>query len=113
MLMAGTIALTPLAGSASVAMVLLATAACGGGGISTTVTADLLARVPAHRASTAGAALAASQSLAYVIFAPIIGFSIDRTHGYAAALVGLGVLVVGSGFVFVLWPGISRPLPFD
>ena len=49
---------------------------------------------------------AAAQSLAYVIAGPLIGWTIDRTHGYDGALVAVGLLVIPTSLAFAAWPGI-------
>ncbi len=105
-LLAATLALAPLAPSANAAIALFAASACGGGGIYVLVTADMLARVPADRTSSAGGMTAAAQSLAHIAGSPLVGAAIDRTHGYASALVALGAVVVPTSLAFVLWPGM-------
>src|SRR5262249_4035261 len=65
--LATTLALVPLAPNASVALMLLGVASCGGGGVYVLATADMLARVPVDRTSSAGGVTAGAQSLAYII----------------------------------------------
>mgnify|MGYP001105583654 CR=1 FL=1 len=107
MLLAASLALAPLATSPAMAIALCAASACGGGGLYALVTADMLSRVPVHRTSSAGGMTAAAQSLAHVVAGPLVGWTIDRTHGYTAALVGLGVAVVPTTLAFLAWPGLS------
>lgn len=104
--LAATLALAPLAPSPLVAMLLFSAAAVGGGGIYVLVTADMLSRVPLDRTSSAGGMTAAAQSAAHIIAAPLVGMAIDRTHGYGATLVALGLVVVPTSLAFALWPGI-------
>lgn len=86
------------------AVVMLGLAAMGGGGIYVLVTADMLARVPVSRTSTAGAFTAAAQSLAHIVAAPLVGKSIDATHGFTVALLALGAIVLPTTLVFLVWP---------
>lgn len=108
MLLAALLALTPLAPSAVAAVALLSTAACGCGGIYALVTADMLARVPVDRTSTAGGTTAAAQSFATIVASPLVGFAIDRTGRYDAALVAIGLTVVPTTLAFIAWPGLQR-----
>lgn len=105
-LLAATLALAPLAPNADVAIALFAASACGGGGIYVLVTADMLARVPADKTSSAGGMTAAAQSLAHIAASPLIGAAIDRTHGYSGVLVALGLVVVPTSLAFAFWPGM-------
>jgi ACS family hexuronate transporter-like MFS transporter len=109
MLLASSLALVPLVASPAAAIAICAASACGGGGIYALVNADMLARVPIERASTAGGMTAGAQSLAHVVASPLVGWAIDRTHGYGAAFVALGLAVVPTSLAFALWPGISPP----
>ncbi len=104
--LASLLALATLAPSPIIAIVLFALAAAGGGGVYVLATADMLGRVPLDRTSSAGGMTAAAQSLAYIVASPIVGWAIDRAHGYGAVLVTLGLLVVPTSFAFVLWPSI-------
>jgi hypothetical protein len=103
-----TIALAPLSPSPGIAVLLFATSAAGGAGIYGLVTTDMLARVPTERASRAGGLTAAAQSIAHVFAGPLVGWSIDRTHGYGTALVALGLIVVPTSAAFLIWPGAMR-----
>ena len=104
--MAAMLVFAPLAPSPTVAVVIFGVAACGGGGIYVLATADMLARVPLRSTSSAGGMTAAAQSLAHIIASPLVGMAIDRTHGYGAALVGLGLVVIPTSLAFALWPGM-------
>lgn len=104
MLLAALLLGVPFATSAPVAVALLSLAAAGGGGLYVLVTADTLGRVPLARTSTAGGITAAAQSLAHIVAAPLAGSAIDRTHGYDAALLGLGAVVVPAVLAFAFWP---------
>jgi MFS transporter, ACS family, hexuronate transporter len=98
------LALSPFAPSSLGAIACFALSACGGGGVYVIVTADMLARVPARRTSTAGGMAAAAQSLAHIVASPLVGRAIDRTHGYSLPLVALGLVVLPTSFAFALWP---------
>jgi ACS family hexuronate transporter-like MFS transporter len=104
--LAATLALAPLAPSPEIAIALFGVSACGGGGIYVLVTADMLGRVPLDKTSSAGGMTAAAQSLAHVVASPLVGHLIDRTHGYGAALVLLGLASVPTSLVFVAWPSL-------
>ncbi len=101
--LASLLALAPLAPSPAFAMMAFGAAACGGGGIYVLVTADMLARVPLERTSSAGGLTAAAQSLAHIVASPLVGMAVDRTHGYGSALVFLGLAVIPTSLAFVLW----------
>ncbi|MBX3262853.1 MAG: MFS transporter [Labilithrix sp.] len=109
MTLAASLALAPLTTSPAGAIALFAVAASGGGGLYVLVTNDMLSRVPIERTSAAGGMTAAAQSLAHVVAGPLVGWTIDRTHGHDAALVGLGVAVVPTTLAFIAWPGVRRP----
>jgi ACS family hexuronate transporter-like MFS transporter len=104
MVLSATLALVPLTNGPAQAVALFAVSACGGGGLYALVTADMLSRVPVDRTSAAGGMTAGAQSLAHIIASPLVGWAIDRTHGYAAPLVGLGVVVIPTTIAFVAWP---------
>lgn len=108
MVLGASIALTPLAPSAGIAIGIFSLAATGGGGIYVLATNDMLARVPPSRTSAASGIAAASQSLAHIIAGPLVGWTIDRTHGHSVALIALGLLVLPTSAAFVLWPGQGR-----
>lgn len=103
-LLAACIALAPLAEGPNTAIALFGLSAAGGGGIYVLVTADMLSRVPVDKTSSAGGMTAGAQALAHIIAAPLMGRSIDRTHGYTQVLVTLGLLVLPTTLAFVLWP---------
>ncbi|MBX3204275.1 MAG: MFS transporter [Labilithrix sp.] len=108
MLLAASLAFVPLTGSPAAAIALFAVSACGGGGLYVLVTNDMLSRVPVERTSAAGGMTAAAQSLAHVVAAPLVGWTIDRTHGHDLALVALGLVVVPTTLAFIAWPGVRR-----
>ena len=70
------------------------------------ITSDLLSRVPLQRTSAAGGLAAAAQSLAHIVVSPLIGMTIDRTHGYGLVSVALGLTVIPTTLAFVLWPSL-------
>lgn len=104
--LASLLVLAPLAPSPAAAMALFGAAAAGGGGIYVIATADMLSRVPIGRTSAAGGITAAAQSLAHIVASPLVGMAVDRTHSYDVSLVALGLVVVPTSVVFVLWPGM-------
>ena len=106
--LAATLALTPLAPTPLVAMLCFGLAAAGSGGLHVLITSDLLSRVPLQRTSAAGGLAAGAQSLAHIVVSPLIGMTIDRTHGYDLVSVTLGLAVVPSTVAFVLWPSLRK-----
>jgi MFS transporter, ACS family, hexuronate transporter len=106
-LLSACLALAPLVHSPNAAIALFALSAAGGGGIYVLVTADMLSRVPIDKTSSAGGMTAAAQSLAHIIAAPLLGRSIDRTHGYSQVMVTLGLFVLPTTLAFALWPGMT------
>ena len=108
MLLSASLALVPLAGSPEAAIALFAASACGGGGLYVLVTTDMLSRVRVERTSAAGGMTAAAQSLAHVVASPLVGWTIDRTHGHDTAVIGLGLVVVPATLAFLAWPGMRR-----
>ena len=59
-------------------------------------------------AASSGDLSAAAQSLAHIVCGPLVGMSIDRTHGYGTALFGLGLMVPPAMLAFLFWPNIER-----
>jgi MFS transporter, ACS family, hexuronate transporter len=104
MLLASTLAFAPLAPSVPIAMMIFGASAAGGGGLYVLVTADMLGRVPVSKTSSAGGMTAAAQSLSHIVVSPLAGWAIDRTHGYTAVLIALGVAVIPASLAFILWP---------
>lgn len=78
-------------------------AMAGGGGMFAILTADMLGRVPPHAVSLAGGLTAAAQSLAYIVANPLIGRSVQRTHGFSWATITLAAWLVPGCLVWLLW----------
>ncbi len=108
MLMSASLMLAPLAPSPAVAMAIFSLAATGGGGIYVLASNDMFARVPVARTSAAGGIAAAAQSIAHVVASPIVGWTIDRTHGHTVALLLLGGIAVPTSLAFVMWPSMRK-----
>lgn len=108
MLLQSSLVFAPLAPSPAWGIFICAAAALGGGGIYSLVTSDMLARVPIERTSAAGGMTAAAQSLAHIIAGPLVGWTVDRTHGFSTALVGLGLVVPPTMIAFLVWPRIEE-----
>ena len=108
MLLQSALVLAPLAPSPELGIALCGVSAAGGGGIYALVTNDMLSRVPIARTSAAGGMAAAAQSLAHIVAGPLVGFSIDRTHSFTAALIGLGLAVPPTMLAFLAWPRIEE-----
>jgi MFS transporter, ACS family, hexuronate transporter len=112
MILSAALALAPFfASSPWMGVLFCAVSACGGGGIYALVTADMLSRVPVHRTSVAGGMTAAAQSLAHVIAAPLVGWTIDVSHSHRTALLGLGIIVIPTTVAFVYWPSLRSRQP--
>lgn len=107
-ILSASLALAPLSHSPETAIAIFAASACGGGGLYALVTADVLGRVPIERTSTAGGMTAAAQSLAHIVASPLVGWTVDRTHGYTTALLGLGLVVIPAMLTFIVWPMPSK-----
>ena len=98
--------------------VLLASISMAGGAVLyTRLTSDMLARVNPAYVSVAGGLTAASQSLAYVLFNPLVGKVRDLTDSYTPIVVALGLLNLPGVVAWILWPmrgprgGGPRALP--
>jgi ACS family hexuronate transporter-like MFS transporter len=102
------IAFSPVARSPNEAVAIFAVAACGGGGVYVIVTADMFARVPLDKTSSAGGMTAAAQSLAHIIASPLVGMALDRTHRYGPVLAVLGLVVIPTSAAWALWPSMRR-----
>jgi ACS family hexuronate transporter-like MFS transporter len=98
------LALVPLSRSPSLAVLLAAIALLGGGALYTVATADMLRRVRPEVTGRAGGCTAASQSAAHIVFAPLIGAILQRTHTYTHVLVGLGLIALPGVVVWSVWP---------
>jgi hypothetical protein len=84
-----------------------AVAAGGVGAVFAIVTSDLIARIPREAVSLAAGLCASAQSLSYIVASPLIGASVQATHGYGRAFVGLGLWVLPG---CLLWLFV-RPAP--
>lgn len=76
----------------------------GGGAVYTTVTADLLGRLPAQAVSSAGGIVACAQSLSVIITSPIIGRLVDHYGDYDVTSLGLAGWVVPAALAWLVWP---------
>ncbi|MBI5514515.1 MAG: MFS transporter [Deltaproteobacteria bacterium] len=94
MLLCTAIALEPLARSPWEAVLFLGVAMVGGGGLFSLLTHDALRRVPEGSVSATGGLFAASQSLAYVVANPLIGFGSQRLGSFTLVCVALGLWVL-------------------
>ena len=84
-----------------------ATGLAGAGGLYTLITADLLERSAAQHVSFTGGIIAGAQSLALIAMGPIVGASVDATHAYTWATIGIGAWVLPGSLIWLVW----RPRP--
>lgn len=105
------VAATPLGRSPNESMVIAGIGLAGGGGLFAMISADYLARVHPSIVSTASGMAAAAQSIAYIVFAPVLGKLIEKTGGYAAPFLTLGLWMIPGSVVWLLWkpPPPYRP----
>lgn len=75
----------------------------GGGGLFSMLTSDMLARVPPSILSSASGLTAASQSLAYIVANPLLGWARDTTGTFTVPMVALSALVFPGALVWVFW----------
>lgn len=92
---------TPLAADPWQLTVLLGVAMAGGGGLFAILTADMITRVGARSAATAGGITAAAQSLAYIVANPLIGRGVDAFGSYDLVLVALSAWMVPGALVWL------------
>lgn len=104
MVLTSALSATPLCTTPWQCVLVIGVAMAGGGGLFALLTADMLSRVSPKSVSSAGGISAATQSLAYIIANPIIGYLVDRTGSYASVMVGLGAWVVPGCLLWILWP---------
>ena len=83
-----------------------AAAMFGGGGTYAMITADMLARIPAHGVSTAGGWCASAQALAFVVANPLIGRGVEAYGGYRQVLVALAAWMAPWAVAWLAWPGV-------
>jgi ACS family hexuronate transporter-like MFS transporter len=88
---------------ARTATVIAAVAMAGGAGLYALLTSDLMSRVPAGAVSTAGGLCAAAQSIAHIVFNPIIGAFAQRDGDYHRAVLLLAVWVIPGTLAWLLW----------
>jgi ACS family hexuronate transporter-like MFS transporter len=97
------LALAPLARTPALAVTLVGIAVAGGGAVFALLTAEVLARVRPELVSIAPGVTAATQSLAYVIANPLIGWGVERTGGYALDCVVVALWIVPGALLWIVW----------
>lgn len=103
------IAAVPFVGDPIRATAVGAVATLGGGALYSLLTGEMMARLPMRRVAAAGGVCASAQSIAHIVAAPLVGRSIDATHGYTTAMVALGVLVIPGALAWIAWPRGRTP----
>jgi hypothetical protein len=93
----------PFVSEPGAAMLMASVSMAGGGGLSTVMITDLMARVPPGSVSTAGGMCAAAQSLAYIVANPLMGLSVTVTQGYTQVILLLTAWVVLPCVGWILW----------
>ncbi|HTJ85432.1 MAG TPA: hypothetical protein VL400_27125, partial [Polyangiaceae bacterium] len=84
-------------------------AMAGGAGLFAIVTADMIGRVGAKRAATAGGATASAQSIMYVVANPLIGRGVEHFHGYGPVVVTIALLVLPGSLLWLFLRSRSAP----
>jgi ACS family hexuronate transporter-like MFS transporter len=102
-LLAATGLAIPFAGSTLGSTLVAGLALAGGGGLFALMTTDMLGRVHPSAVASASGISAASQSLAYIVANPLIGWTVDRTKSYTWILVALGLWVIPGCALWLLW----------
>lgn len=112
-LCATALALVPYGRTPVQSMLLAGIGLAGGGGVFALLLADVLSRVPPTVVSTAGGICASAQSIAYIVWAPILGKLIESTHGYAVPFLVLAAWVLPGCLAWLLWtpPPLFTPTP--
>ncbi|HMG20032.1 MAG TPA: MFS transporter [Kofleriaceae bacterium] len=105
------LALLPLATTAWQATIGMSLAMAGSAAVYTLVTADLLARMPAHITSFASGILAGAQSMALIIVNPLAGLLVDRLGSYDVPSIALGLWAIPGGIVWLATRPAVRYLP--
>lgn len=83
----------------------------GGGGLFALISVDYLGRVHPSIVSTASGMGAAAQSMAYILFSPILGKIIEISGGYVTPYLMLGAWMIPGCIGWLLWkpPPVYRP----
>jgi ACS family hexuronate transporter-like MFS transporter len=103
-LLEGCLAFVAWAKHPGAGVALCAVSMAGGGALYALAAGDLFRRIGLARAGAAGGLAAASQSLAHIITAPLVGKVLDRTHTYHDVVIVLGALAVPGALIWILWP---------
>jgi ACS family hexuronate transporter-like MFS transporter len=93
----------PLGRSALESTLIASVALAGGGGLFALSTSDMLGRIHPSAVASASGLTASSQSLAYIVANPLIGWSVDRTGSYTPVLIALGLWVIPGSAVWLLY----------
>jgi ACS family hexuronate transporter-like MFS transporter len=103
MALMGSAALMPYTAGPATAMLLASMSLVGGGGLYALATTDVMARVRPEVVSTVGGLCAATQSLAYIVANPLIGWGVAVTKGYTQVILLLTAWVAPGCLGFLLW----------
>jgi MFS transporter, ACS family, hexuronate transporter len=86
------------------AMILAGLCLMGTGGAFALFSVEMISNVPSNRVSSAGGITAATQSIAYMIATPLMGWSIDRFGSYQPLLWALGLWCLPGACLWIWWP---------
>jgi ACS family hexuronate transporter-like MFS transporter len=105
------LALAPWATTPLMGVTFVGIAMAGGGAVFALLTAEVLARVRPELVPVAPGVTAATQSLAYVIANPLLGWGVERTGGYALDCVAVALWIVPGALLWIFWPRFSAGSP--
>jgi ACS family hexuronate transporter-like MFS transporter len=95
------LAAMPFAGGPVSAIAIAGVALMGGGALFALGTAELLARMPSRAVARAGGISAAAQSIAHIVFNPLVGRSVDALGSYRLILIATGLWVLPGAVVWI------------
>lgn len=108
--LAAMLVVTPFGRSPWESMIFAALGMAGCGALFALISVDYMARVHPALVSTASGMAAAAQSIAYILFAPILGKLIEVSDGYVVPYVTLGAWMIPGFLGWLLW---KPPPPYQ
>ena len=98
-----TLAIVPFVHDAWSGIYLGSLSIAGGAAMYTMITAETLAQMPAGAVSVAGGLIATGQSMAGILFGPLIGRAVDHWHDYDVVCWGIVAWAIPGTLVWLLW----------